>query len=497
MFRCGLHNPAYLGCRRAFFRVDVSNGERSSRCLSLPVPQAIATGDRVVPVPSNRKVSNSSGPVHSGDSWNADRETNSTAHFIDSGDAIDDEHQAGEEAAWDWGSMLCSHLLLGLPIATSAGFVGVLGDRPEVSQNFTGVVEALAILTAIVFVHECGHFLAARLQNIHITEFSIGFGPSLLRYQGRKVKYSLRAIPLGGYVSFPDDASNNPYPADDPDLFQNRSIPERALVISAGVLANLAFAFSILFAQVSVVGVTDHIYQPGVRIPAVKRQSVAEYSGLEPGDIIISVNDEPILAGPGAVSDVVNTINDQAGQRIALLVNRGGKTIPISVTPEVGLDGKGVIGLQLTSNSSTYRARASNFFQATVLASNELSRMCTSLLSALKKLVTNFEAAKGDVSGPLAVMAVGAEVAKVDASQLFQFAAMVNVNLAVVNILPIPALDGGFLALLFLEALRGGKKLPEGVESGVMASGWLLLMTLGCALIVRDTMNLGILHSVL
>lgn len=126
----------------------------------------------------------------------------------------------------------------------------VTGNGFDVGDPLS-VAKALSILTVVVAVHECGHFLAARLQNIHVSKFAIGFGPPIIRYQGKVVEYSLRALPLGGFVAFPDDDPNCPYPEDDPDLLQNRPIADRAYVISAGVIANIIFAFAVLFVQVS------------------------------------------------------------------------------------------------------------------------------------------------------------------------------------------------------------------------------------------------------
>ena len=152
----------------------------------------------------------------------------------------------------------------------------------------------------VVAVHECGHFLAARLQNIHVSKFAIGFGPSLLSYQGRVVEYSLRALPLGGFVAFPDDDPKCPYPEDDPDLLKNRPIRDRAIVISAGVLANVLFAFVILFAQVvtsdhsiavekrssfvqaSTVGISSEVLEPGVIVPQILKDSAADQAGASP-----------------------------------------------------------------------------------------------------------------------------------------------------------------------------------------------------------------------
>ncbi|CAD7700493.1 unnamed protein product [Ostreobium quekettii] len=402
----------------------------------------------------------------------------------------------GENARGATATRMVKRLLAG-GVVLGAGVAAAAATGAELSYgpNPGGLAEAVAIIAMIVAVHEGGHFLAARSQNIHVSKFSIGFGPALLKYQGEEVEYSLRAIPLGGFVSFPDNDAENPYPLDDPDLLRNRTIPERALVISAGVIANFMFAFGILLAQVTTVGVADRVYQPGVRVPAVTHNSVAETSGLKANDTIISVDGVPVVAGASSVSNVVDAINSSPDQKLTLLVNRGGKTLPITVIPEKDFDGKGRIGLQLVSNATVVRTKANDLFQAVVLASNEFSRMCGDITRALQNFAGNFKV--GELSGPLGAVAVGAEVAQADSSQLFQFAAVININLAIVNMLPMPALDGGFLALLAVEAARGGRKLPQGVENGVMASGWLVLMTLGVVLLVKDTFSLGIFRNLL
>ena len=113
------------------------------------------------------------------------------------------------------------------------------------------------------------------------------------------------------------------------------------------------------------------------------------------------------------------------------------------------------------------------------------------MLRGLGALFSNPSQAGKAVAGPVAIVAAGAEAARADAAGIFQFAAIVNINLAVVNLLPLPALDGGYLALILLEALRGGKRLPKDVETAVMTSGLLLLMVSGVALIIKDTFNLA------
>lgn len=370
---------------------------------------------------------------------------------------------------------------------------GLLASSAAFLATPASFAEAIGILAIIVAVHEAGHFLAARVQNIHVTKFAIGFGPALIKYQGPEVEYSIRAFPLGGFVGFPDDDPSNPYPSDDPDLFSNRTIPQRALVISAGVLANLLFAFSILFTQATTVGVAKESYEPGVKVTMVFKDSIAQQSGLRPGDLIVGIDDRQLIPGPGAVSDVVSEINTHPGSSLPLVVNREGSPIQIMVTPDPGRDGKGRVGMQLESNNRVTRKVAENFGEAVLTASSQFVTILNEMITGLQQIIFNFAKTSEQVSGPVAIVAVGAEVARLDAAQLFTFAAVINMNLAVVNVLPLPALDGGYLALLVLEALRGGKKLPEKVEQGVMASGLVFLMAVGLGLVVRDTLNLGIL----
>ncbi|MDX2216564.1 MAG: RIP metalloprotease RseP, partial [Oculatellaceae cyanobacterium bins.114] len=124
-------------------------------------------------------------------------------------------------------------------------------------MTFAATLATIAALAILIVVHEMGHFFAARLQGIHVNRFSIGFGPVLWKYQGPQTEYALRAIPLGGFVGFPDDDPDSEIPPNDPDLLKNRPILDRAIVISAGVIANLVFAYLIYVTQFTAVGVPN------------------------------------------------------------------------------------------------------------------------------------------------------------------------------------------------------------------------------------------------
>ena len=151
------------------------------------------------------------------------------------------------------------------------------------------VLAALAVLGLLIVIHEAGHFLAATAQGIHVNGFSIGFGPALIKRQRRGVTYAIRALPLGGFVSFPDDDEDSEIPEDDPDLLKNRPLPQRALVISAGVLANLMLAWLVLVGQVAFAGLPEDP-DPGVLIMAIQPGEAAAEAGLAPGDQILGID---------------------------------------------------------------------------------------------------------------------------------------------------------------------------------------------------------------
>ena len=397
------------------------------------------------------------------------------------------------------------------PLGLAFGGAGVFGGGFALDGPASNL-EAVAVLASIIFVHECGHFFAARSQNIHVSKFSVGFGPNLLSYQGPEVEYSLRAIPLGGFVAFPDDDPDCPYPEDDPDLLRNRPASDRALVVSAGVAANVAFALAILFAQVSTVGLVEQSYAPGVKVTSLLGTSAARDFGVRQGDVITAVNGEALLPDRNAVARVVDAVRKSGSEPVrfdvrrraesragdaltAPGVRRGGiaevESLRIVVTPRLSPSGEGRIGAQLEANAEVSKRIARDPAEAARLAAREFARLTKLVSASLFSLVSDFDKAKENVSGPIAIVGVGAEVMRTsDLTGLYQFASVININLAIVNILPLPALDGGFLLLIAIEAARGGKKLPTEVEQSITASGVLLLLGSGMFLILRDTLNL-------
>lgn len=353
------------------------------------------------------------------------------------------------------------------------------------------VVAAIAVLALLIVVHELGHFLAARLQNIHVNRFSIGFGPIIWKYQGPETEYALRGFPLGGFVGFPDDDPDCAIPKDDPNLLSNRPLLDRAIVISAGVIANLIFAYFLLVGQIGLAGIPEFQFQPGVKVPEIAADvsSAAVRAGIQSGDIILTVNGETLGPSKASIQHLVQEIQSHPNQTLSLTIQRGEQQTAVDVIPDLGSDGKGRIGVQLTANGTVIRHRAQNPLEAFIKGAEEFQRITVLTLRGFGQLISNFQETADQVSGPVAIVAMGASIAKSDITNLLQFGALISINLAIINILPLPALDGGQLAFLLIEGLLG-KPLPSRVQEGVMQTGLMLLLGLGIFLIIRDTANL-------
>lgn len=358
------------------------------------------------------------------------------------------------------------------------------------------VLAAIAVLGLLIVVHEFGHFAAARLQNIHVNRFAIGFGPVLLRYQGPITEYSLRALPLGGFVGFPDDDPESEIEPNDPNLLRNRPILDRAIVISAGVIANFILAYLLIVTQIATVGIPQIHYDPGVVIPEVMTNgevNAAQIAGLQSGDIILAVNQEPLEASSEAVRTLMQRIQASPNQPLTLTIKHNLETLNLKITPQPGADGAGKIGVTLSPNQTVTRTPAS-ILTAFTSGATEFQRLTGLVVRGFGSLFLNFQETAGQVASPVKIVEIGATLANSDLSNLFQFGALISINLAILNILPLPALDGGQLAFLLVEGLRG-KPVPGRIQDGIMQTGIVLLMGLGAFLIIRDTANLAVIQD--
>ena len=359
-----------------------------------------------------------------------------------------------------------------------------------------GVLSALAILALLIVVHEAGHFFAAVWQGIRVTSFNVGFGPVLLERRSRGIQFALRAIPLGGYVAFPDDDSDSGFDPKDPDLLKNRSVFQRAIVISAGVLANLLLAWAVLCAQGIVVGIPAGFNAgSGVLVVALQPDGAAAKAGLEAGDLVVAMGGKTLGAGTKAVQQLVDAVKTSPNQALLLGIERNGKGKNLELVP-ANMGGSGRIGAQLQPDGNELFRRASNPLEILQQAKTEFVQILRRTISGFVALATNFGETAPQISGPVKIVEMGAKLAHQGGGSLFLFTALISVNLAGLNSLPLPMLDGGQFLLLLLEGLRG-KPLPERLQLAFTQSGLLLLLGLSAVLIVKDTSQLAFVRQLL
>ena len=355
------------------------------------------------------------------------------------------------------------------------------------------VLTSITVLGFLIFFHEMGHFLSAILQGIYVDGFSIGFGPAIIKKKIGYITYSLRAFPLGGFVSFPDEEQKGIDPKD-PNLLKNRPIYQRVIVISAGVFANLLLAYLILIINVTTIGIPFDP-DPGISVLAIQPDKAAFISGLEPGDKILKVENDTLGIGDQAVNTLVNEIQKSYDQIITITIKRGDIIKELNLKPQ-NIDGKGTIGAQLQPNIKEETYKTKNIFELFKFTNKEFTSLLIKTIEGYKGLITNFSSTAQQLSGPVKIVEIGAQLSEQGGTGILLFAALISINLAVLNSLPLPLLDGGQLVFTLIEGFRG-KPVPVKVQMVVTQSSFFLLVGLSVLLIIRDTSQLLIVQRLL
>jgi regulator of sigma E protease len=361
----------------------------------------------------------------------------------------------------------------------------------------------LLILAVLIFVHELGHFSIAKLFKIRVDEFALGFPPTLIKKTCGETVYKLNIIPFGGYVSIfgenPDDESLNGPDAARSMGRKNRGI--QAAVLVAGVVCNLIFAW-ILISLTLALGISptaSFTSDSGadtsgkVLVAQVIEESPAAAGGLQAGDVIVGVTDgKQELSGTTlTVESVQNLIAEKDLDPLTFEVVRGTETKEISVVPTTGIIAdKPAIGISMDSGELVrvpwYRAPIEGFvttIRATVLTAQGL---WTFLVSAVQG-TANF----GQVAGPVGIIGMVGNASSSGVSYILFFTALISINLAIINILPFPALDGGRLLFVTIEAITR-KNIPPGVANAFNAVGFIILITLMLVITYHDIVKMFI-----
>jgi len=348
----------------------------------------------------------------------------------------------------------------------------------------------IALIAVLILVHEAGHFFTAKRAGIKVEEFGFGFPPRMIGFRRGETVYSLNWIPLGGFVKiFGEEGGDEK----DPRSFTSRGAGIRALVIVAGIAMNLVLAAS-LFSIGHMVGLPTIVEGDGdvrslsklqINVVEIAKDSPAMAGGLAIGDVIARVDGNSFKT----VDALRAYILDRRGKELAFEVLHDNAPRTLMLTPrENPPEGQGPLGFAMVRTG----IQKLPWHKAVWQGVEDTFVFSWMLLKALGRLfadmVTRGEVS-GDVTGPVGIAVLTGRVAKLGIAHLLQFAAAISVNLALINIFPIPALDGGRLLFILLEKLKG-HPVKRSTEQRVHQIGFALLLTLMLLITVRDVIKL-------
>lgn len=311
-------------------------------------------------------------------------------------------------------------------------------------EYFIGFIVLLGVL---ILVHELGHFLVAKLVDVKVLKFSLGFPPAMIKRMWGETEYILSWVPLGGYVKLlgedPESKEEIP-PEEEHRAFTNKPLLSRTAIIIAGPLANYLLAL-VLFCGAYLMGWPVASTDIGKILP----DSPAMEAGLKPGDRVVAINGAPVWRW----DDMRTTIGKNVGKQLALTVEREARTIDLSVTPVLG-DQKDMFGNPLGRiGVMPSGGRVKLGFAASLYEGCRFTVYATGLVIDMLVKIVKMEISPKNLGGPIAIAQASGESLKAGIFSFIFLVSFISINLAVINLLPIPVLDGGHLLFFLVEAV--------------------------------------------
>jgi regulator of sigma E protease len=356
------------------------------------------------------------------------------------------------------GSYFLSHLH-----ALGGGVVGYL-------------VPFLFVLSLVVFFHELGHFLVGRLCGVRILVFSIGFGPEIAGFNDRHgTRWKISAIPLGGYVKFfgDENAASVPdgtrleamSPGDRAQSFFFQPVPKRAAIVAAGPIANFILAI-VIFAGIFMVYGKQTMSS---RVDAVQADSAAAAAGFQPGDVVVAINGQAV----DNFSDMQRIVSESAGETLDIKVDRKGAELVLQAKPTLkevkdnfgNVHRIGILGISRSMAAEDLKYQPVSPPRAVVMGAQETWFVIDRTLSYIGGVVVGREAAD-QLGGPIRIAQISGQVATIGFVALIHLAAVLSVSIGLLNLFPIPLLDGGHLLFYSIEAMRGRPLSERAQEFG-------------------------------
>ena len=356
----------------------------------------------------------------------------------------------------------------------------------------------LFVLTIVVFFHELGHFLVARWAGVKVLTFSLGFGPELVGFNDRHgTRWRISAVPLGGYVKFFGDDTEASTPSAErlanmtdeerAVSFHHLKVGPRAAIVAAGPIANFLLAAAIFAGMALYFGKPSSV----ARVDAIQPDSVAAFSGFKIGDVVLSIDGSAI----DSFADMQRLVSTHAGSSLSFRVKRGGEVVTLAATPALkevkdvfGNSHRiGVLGIQYNAQPGEANMAPVGFLEAVKIGAEQVWYIISGTLRFVGSLFIG-TGSSGDVGGVLRIAQLSGQAASLGFQFVVQLCAILSVSIGLLNLFPIPLLDGGHLLFYAVEAVRGRPLSERAQEMGFRIGLGLVLM-----LMVFATYN-DILH---
>ena len=341
------------------------------------------------------------------------------------------------------------------------------------------ILAFIGVLAVVILTHELGHFITAKACGVKVEEFGLGFPPRLFSFKRGETVYSINALPVGGFTKMSGEEDPNAERS-----LASKGIGTRLLVLSAGSIMNALLPFLLL----SIAFMVPHDVVIGqVTVTEVAENSPAAIAGISDGDVILSINDKPI----NNTADLNRYIQMNLGKEMTMLVEHSDTTeeefrlIPRWRPPE----GEGSIGVTISTLEPTIESSSEPFWRAIPMGIGQTIETMVLFKNAILGLFIG-TASIGGVGGPVAIAQITGEVAKAGISPLLEWTAFFSMNLAIINLLPLPALDGGRIIFVLLEWVRRGKRISPKREGLVHLIGFVLLMAFMLAVTLQDIIRI-------
>ncbi len=329
-------------------------------------------------------------------------------------------------------------------------------------------------VAALILVHELGHFAVAKLFNVRVDEFGFGFPPRIASWKKGETLYSINIIPFGGFVRLHgEDREEGGKVLEKERAFFFQKPWKRGCIIVAGITMNI-FAGWIIFSAVFMVGT-----QPAVIIAGVTSESPAAEAGLMRGDVLVEYQN---------VDAFIAAIAQGVGEEMRIVVQRNGTQEEIIATPDKSVGGGGVLGISLVETGMQRLGIMHSIWEGLKEALRGVVAIVVGITTAIAHLVSG-RGTGVDVVGPVGIFAIASQAGQLGGGYLLQLIGIISLNLAVINALPFPALDGGRLFFILLEKIKGSP-LSLQVERAANGLGFAALLLLMVVITVRDVIGL-------